>query len=108
MEVNLTPIDCMKISVLQAHHVIFAHFAPSFLEVGFPGRIIRVGRILDLGMPFNRRILDPGEIDPRGFLLLGTSPKKTQLRCRTEQKYFCFTQRAPLWGGLLLAHRQSA
>lgn len=51
--------------------VAFHSQIKSFLEVGFPGRIIRVGRILDLGMPFDRCIRDPGEINPRDFLLLG-------------------------------------
>lgn len=51
--------------------VAFHFQIKSFLEVGFPSRIIWVSRILDLGMPFNRRIRDPGEIDPHGFLLLG-------------------------------------
>lgn len=42
----------------------------SFLEVGFPGWIVRVGLFLDFDMPLDRRICDPGEVDARGFLLM--------------------------------------
>src|SRR5207302_3343721 len=72
----------------------FRHMIPfAFLEVGFIGRVVRVGFALDLNMSLNGRATSEEQSHLCGMPSSSyDSPKNVQSLCPCCSKYFCLSQ----------------